>query len=41
MTFTHFHGNAALNSETNAVIHSAVLEYIKDTHRFMKSTHIG
>ena len=28
-------GNAALNAETNAVIHSAVLKYIKDTHRFM------
>ena len=28
-------GNTALNSETNAVIHSAVLKYIKDTQRFM------
>ena len=28
-------GNAALNAETNAVILSAVLKYIKDTHRFM------
>ena len=28
-------GNAALNAETNAAIHSAVLKYIKDTHRFM------
>ena len=27
--------NAALNAETNAVIYSAVLKYIKDTQRFM------
>ena len=29
-------GNTALNAETNAFIHSAVLKYIKDMHRFMQ-----
>ena len=27
--------NTALDAETNTVIHSSVLKYIKDTHRFM------
>ena len=27
--------NTASNAETNAVIHSAILKYIKDMHRFM------
>ena len=27
-------GDPALNAETNSIIHSAVLKYIKDTHRF-------
>ena len=28
-------GNSALNAETNTIIHSAILKYIKNTHRFM------
>ena len=40
-TFVNVHlklitnGNAALKVETYIVIHSAVLKYINDTHRFM------